>query len=958
MKKHFIPIFFLLLFSLFGNSSLFATHNRAGEITYRQTGALTIEVKITTYTKVSGQSQFADRPELDIHWGDGSNNTIRRTNGLPDPQGIPFGEMIHPDIKKNEYVFSHTYPGPNSGGQPYIVWMQDPNRNEDILNINGGNSVNIEFYLQTEVFLFPTSIYGFNSSPILLEPPVDFGVVGQIFQHNPNGYDPDGDSVAYELITPQSDVGTPVPGYQPVSDISPGPNNNYSLNVRTGLFTWNSPQQAGLYNIAILVKSYRNGLYLGGIVRDIQIEIVNANNTPPDLQIVEEICVEAGTLIEFNAIATDIDVPAQVCTLTATGGPLLLTNSPATFTDVTGFSPLTSTFRWQTNCDHIRQQPWQIVFKAKDNYFINGGNTDASLATFKVLLIKIIGPPVQNLQSNVVSGQVTLSWDSPYVCDGADGFFGFSVWRKETCDNFEPDSCETGLAGHGYTQINVANLVTTPTGGSYQYIDNTVQPGAIYSYRILGEFATPIPNTNNFHSAISGRSSEELCVQMAQDLPLMTNVDIDVTDVSNGEILVRWTRPRAGELDTIINPPPYQFQLYRSADMNGGAFLVAPIWTSPVYNSYSAMSDTTDFLDLTNLPLNTMDNPYSYRVAFYANGGVNGGDTLGFTSLASSVRLAVNSTDETNILSWTHNVPWTNYKYVVFEETPVGSGTFTVLDTVTTQTYTHRNLNNGQTYCYYVESTGTYGIPDIIDTLINKSQIACGTPLDTLAPCPPVAIASVSGCERLQDDANKEGRGLCEGFILDAENMFNTITWTKPTDTCGNDIARYRVYFAPNCNEQYVLVDEYDLDIDSITHQPSIQNLSGCYYVTAIDSVEGNGGGNESAPSEIVQVDNCPFYELPNVFTPNGDDKNETFHPCLPYRYIIAVDFKVYNKWGQVVFETTDPEINWDGRDKNTGKLVAEDVYFYTCAVQQNCLECPVVKPLKGNIHVIRGGRQ
>lgn len=952
MKKYFIPYIAILLLSLLCNATLLATHNRAGEITYRQIGALTIEVKITTYTKWSPPSNQADRPDLTIDWGDGTSSVLQRTNGIP-VSGIPSGEFIHPDIKRNEYVATHTYPGPSPGGKPYIISMGDPNRNDNILNVNNGNSVNIEFYLQSEVFLFPVSIFGFNSSPILLEPPIDFGVVGQVFQHNPNGYDPDGDSVAYELIVPMSSANTPVPGYLPVSAIAPGANNQYTLDERTGLFTWTSPQQAGLYNIAILVKSYRNGLYLGGIVRDIQIDISNANNTPPELFVPEEICVEAGTLIEFNALATDSDSPAQICTLTATGGPLLLVNSPATFTDVTGFSPLSSTFRWQTNCSHIQQQPWQIVFKARDNFFINSGATDASLATFKVLRIRVVGPPVQNLQSNVASGQVTLTWNSPYICDGTPGFFGFSVWRKALCDSYIPDSCELGLAGHGYTQLNVGNLVTTPTGASYRYIDNTVQSGAIYSYRILAEFGTPIPGTGNFHGAVSGRSSEEMCVQMAQDLPLMTNVDIDVTGTNNGEVLVRWARPRAGELDTIINPPPYRFELYRSPDMNGTQFLVNPIWSSPVYNSYSAMSDTTDFLDTD--PLDTENNPYSYRVAFFANGG----DTLGFTSLASSVRLVVSSTDETNILTWSENVPWVNYKYVVFEETPVGSGIFTVLDTVTTQTYTHRNLVNGETYCYYVESTGTYGIPDIIDTLINKSQIACGTPLDTLAPCPPIAVASISGCEQLIDDANKQGRRLCEGFIYEADAMFNTITWKRPTDTCGMDIARYRLYFAPNCNEQYILVAEFDnLDDTSYTHQPNGDNLSGCYYVTSIDSLEANGGGNESAPSAIVQVDNCPFYELPNVFTPNNDGANDFYHPCLPYRYILSVDFKVYNKWGQLVFETTDPEINWDGRDKNTGQLLAEDVYFYTCAVNQNCLECAIVKPLKGNIHIIRGGSQ
>jgi hypothetical protein len=152
MKRYFFYTLLILLFSI--SNKAFATHNRAGEITYRQIGPLSIEVKITTYTKISGQAIHADRPSLEIHWGDGSLNTIPRNNFV----------MVHPDIRRNEYIATHTYPGPNPGGQPYIMWMQDPNRNENILNINGGNSVNVEFYLQTEVFLFATSIFGNNSS--------------------------------------------------------------------------------------------------------------------------------------------------------------------------------------------------------------------------------------------------------------------------------------------------------------------------------------------------------------------------------------------------------------------------------------------------------------------------------------------------------------------------------------------------------------------------------------------------------------------------------------------------------------------------------------------------------------------------------------------------------------------------------------------------------------------------
>ena len=75
----------------------------------------------------------------------------------------------------------------------------------------------------------------------------------------------------------------------------------------------------------------------------------------------------------------------------------------------------------------------------------------------------------------------------------------------------------------------------------------------------------------------------------------------------------------------------------------------------------------------------------------------------------------------------------------------------------------------------------------------------------------------------------------------------------------------------------------------------------------------------------------------------------------MPYRYIKEVDFKVTNRWGQVVFETTDPDINWDGRDINTGQLLAEGVYFYTCLVTENKLVAAQQIQLKGYIHIIRG---
>lgn len=916
-------------------------------MTYKQIGQSTIELKIVTYTKISGQSAQADRDRLDVNWGDGSAvEQISRTNIT----------LVYNDIQQNTYIGTHTYPGANPiPGQPYVVSMQDPNRNDNILNINGGSSVNVAFYLQTEVFLFNPTFFGFNSSPVLLEPPIDFGIVGQVFQHTPNGYDPDGDSIAYELVSPMSDRNVVVPGYQLVTDINPGIDNQFTFDTQTGLFTWDSPQKAGEYNIAILVKSYRNGQYIGSILRDIQIKIGTALNTPPIIDIPERICVVAGSTIEFNAQTWDLDIPLQVVNFTATGGPLDPNiPSPATFNNVSGTAPISnklgSIFRWNTVCEHIQKASWQVVFKAKDNGYAPSGPS-SSLATFKVLLIDVIAPPAQNLSASVTSNSVTLQWDAPYACENSDNFLGFSVWRKENCDNFLPDTCEIGLDGKGYTQLNNA-LISNSSGAYYEYIDVGIQTGIPYSYRVLAEFATPIyynGNITNYHDPVSGISSEEVCIQTKEDLPILINVDVVNTEPVNGSIIVRWMKPNPLELDTLIFQPPYKYALYQSKINE--PFTNIPIFSSPDYPSLYLAKDTF----YTDLNLDTKNEQYKYQLIFYSNN-----DTLGTTQSASSIFLEIGSSDGLNNLIWNETVPWQNSDYIIHLESPINSGNFIPLDTVQQNSYIHSGLVNGTEYCYRIESIGSYNTDYSPDTLFNHSQKSCGIPIDTIAPCPPSldAIVKISACDQILDDANDPERLPCQGSITAPEFLFNTITWNISQDSCALDVAYFKVYFSPYCTGDFTLVYQGEnLSDTSFTHAPSDSNLAGCYYITAVDSIELNGGGNEGQASALIRTDNCPFYDLPNTFTPNNDGKNDLFKPCLIYRYIREVDFKVTNRWGQVVFQTRDKAINWDGKDFRTGKDLAEGVYYYTCSIYQDCVQCESIKAIKGFIHLIRSDK-
>lgn len=79
---------------------------------------------------------------------------------------------------------------------------------------------------------------------------------------------------------------------------------------------------------------------------------------------------------------------------------------------------------------------------------------------------------------------------------------------------------------------------------------------------------------------------------------------------------------------------------------------------------------------------------------------------------------------------------------------------------------------------------------------------------------------------------------------------------------------------------------------------------------------------------------------------------NDFFRP-YPYRYVESIDLHVYNRWGNLVFNTTDPDINWDGKHQSNGKQLSSGVYFYECVVHEIRLNGIVPRTLRGNITIL-----
>ena len=186
-----------ILLLLLVTPSLFATHQRAAEITYRHLSGLTYEITLISYTFTPSPAN-AFRDVLLIDWGDETSSEIPRIEKYDLPNAI--------NITYNRYLGQHTFPGPAS----YIISCEDPNRNGNIINIP--NSINVPLYIFSELVINPF-IGGYNNSPVLLLPPVDNGCVLQPFYHNPGAYDVDGDSLSYRLIPCMGMQGQPIPGY-------------------------------------------------------------------------------------------------------------------------------------------------------------------------------------------------------------------------------------------------------------------------------------------------------------------------------------------------------------------------------------------------------------------------------------------------------------------------------------------------------------------------------------------------------------------------------------------------------------------------------------------------------------------------------------------------------------------------------------------------------------------------
>jgi hypothetical protein len=907
----------LLIFLSFLPLLSYGSHLRAGEITVQQVDCSSIfRITLTIYVNTATATQVGDGI---LDFGDGTQIiTTSKAAALID---------TYNNVGKVVFTFDHSYA--NAG--TYKISYSEPNRNGGISNIP--NSVSTRFELETQIIVAQRC----NNSAQFLIAPVDRACVGKIFYHDPGAFDPDGDSLSYEITTPGTDRGQTVSGYSFPNDAMFYPNGNYStaneaenglpvfnLDPLTGLLKWDAPGMIGEFTVAFKVIEWRkdpqSNLWnsLGYVIRDMQIIVEDCSNNRPVLIVPGDICVEAGQTIDMLIKGSDPDldnVKIEVFSSALNENDVSL--HVLHTGEVQSGANAQANLQWTTNCNHARNEFYEFIFKITDLPL-----SGTRLVDFKKVRIKVIAPAPQiaSVEVNPVNKTARLNWEM-YFCDAVT----IQVWRRVAKYPYDQPECKTGMPKFlGYTLLKELPPDAT------DFTDTDLNIGAQYCYRLI----TKLQNKINTYS----RLSEDVClIPLPAKAPVITNVSVTQTSTQNGSVQVKWRRPF--EIDPNQYPEPYYYEVWRSTGLTG--------------ESYTRASDMIADTLFNDTGLNTLETAYHYKVLVYVPALTP--LPVDTSSTASSVFTTSESQSNNIKLKWKAKVPWANnlqkhpWHYIYRGDEGL-DGTFHLLDSILVDSinvneedfhYTDARSNAnpfplGKKFFYKIQTTGGYGNPRINEPLFNFSQIVEGHIKDTIPPDAPIVQINNLDCE--QNIAS---------YSCDTRTFTNSISWLESTQ----DVDHYIISVADSVNGDFVTLNS-NLVTYSYSHA-NIKKLAFCYRIKAIDR-----DGNESEWSDPVCNDNCPYIELPNVFTPGNDDGfNDYFASVHCPIAVKAILFKVFDRSGHEVYaQRIQDNVTkiWDGRDNNQKELPA-GVYFYSATTEFDVINPKTAqKNIRGWVQLVR----
>jgi gliding motility-associated-like protein len=271
---------------------------------------------------------------------------------------------------------------------------------------------------------------------------------------------------------------------------------------------------------------------------------------------------------------------------------------------------------------------------------------------------------------------------------------------------------------------------------------------------------------------------------------------------------------------------------------------------------------------------------YSYQVVMReGNGFISISDTSQITAISTDVpdpimNISASVDDRSILLSWEAPINYLPVGYIVSKST---NGTvYEVMDTVQGTGFTDPDLFTQSARYYYRISY----------------YDACG---------------------------NLSSQGITASAILLTAYDASTITWS---DYEGWE-SGVREYMVDKYDETGQLIESISMGLSTIFQE----DLSSNPYQNIVYRIRAlpNDFSVEAVESNILKVIYPSNVAFPNAFSPNGDGINDIF--TFKSRFIISSTMKIYNRWGELIFQTTDPDRGWDGTIN--GKAAPPGTYIH-----------------------------
>lgn len=958
MKNQHI-LFALLVFALFGArpEKASASHAAGAEIIYEYIADSTYRVFFKFYRDCSGATQPGTVPLCMTDSCSGFQQTVimnQWTGVLPG--GGTNGSPLSPGCSG----YPTTCQNPTSTLPGYEEWwystlVQLPSRcvkwrfSASIFARNPSMNVpQTDLYVETT---FNNAQFQGNSSPFFSVKPIPYVCINTPYSYNNGAIDPNGDSLVSDIIMPMlgptcgPGVNTTFLAGSPVYSIPTNPfqtNNTFSINGATGQMNFTAGL-VGAHALTTRVREYRNGILIGYIMRDVQVQVLNCSTVTPTINIFAantgpggrvEGCINQNLSFTFRVTSTD------------TGAVLIAEDNkalsiPAATTAYTGQKTDTvdGSFSWTPGAADAGSK--SLIVTIKDSTCRPPG---IMLYYTYTIPIYIWGPTKAVADTNIcpnetaylnASGGGNYVWSvlpggSPITslsctaCPSPIATPGIttSYVVTSTVNTFCPNNKDTVVVGvlPGVAFTPIADIITCPGNSVKLNLNLAPLPGVTYSTKWSP--ATYLDNDTLNSPTTTPKTTTTYTVTIASNVNQCKGRDTITVDVLKGfTLLTDDTAVCEGASFTPAITGDSRYTYTWSAANGNGQFsdpsLMAPVITpSPIgKNTYYIKASYPGCAkdSLAEIDVEVEPNPF---VTVDDDASMCKNDTMKLTGIITPSNFDFD-------LTWTPGATLDNDK--------IASPIFKAQQT-TMLTLTARSPKAG---CIASDSVLLTVFPgDFViakgDTAIcpgNSTTLSVtGAGLKTFKWVPDIRMSNASSANPVVNPVTTQ---LYQVYGVDVNGCFDTASVkvivhpqatlflpdsvriypgeTYQLDPMGN--CSYYAWFPP--------LGMNKADISNPIVKPEVNTK---YLVTGTTE-----NGCSTSDSITVLVSSESILDVPNAFSPGS--RNSTFK-ILRRGDATLKGFTIFNRWGQKVFETADIDKGWDGTFN--GEPQPMGVYIYT----------------------------